>query len=122
MKRVAALAVVVALAGCGGTAQRAKPPAQPRLPRDLAQSWARQSDAVAAQLAAGNGCAGLGLATSLHAQFVAAVDSGRVPARLQETLGSAFADLQSRISCTPRPSHRRKGGHGDQQGNNEGGD
>jgi hypothetical protein len=109
VKRIAAVLVVLALAGCGGTAERAKPK-QPRLPRDLAQSWAQQSDAVAGALESGDGCTAQQLAVSLHAQFIAAVNERRVPPRLQEPLGAALNDLRSRITCIPpQPAEHGKG-------------
>jgi hypothetical protein len=101
MKRILLLLAVLALAGCGGAAEQAKPPKPPRLPHDLAVSWATQSDQVAGALAEGDGCTAQQLATDLQSQFVAAVNEGRVPRRLQEPLGSAFTDLQSRITCVP---------------------
>lgn len=100
MRRLALLVGVAALAGCGGAAEHVKPK-QPRLPRDLAQSWAQQSDAVAAALAAGDGCSARTLAAALQSHFIAAVNERRVPARLQEPLGSALNDLQGRITCAP---------------------
>jgi hypothetical protein len=121
MKRIAALALVLTLAGCGSTVERAKPK-QPRLPRDLAQTWAQQSDAVASALASGDGCTAQQLAASLNSQFIAAVNQRRVPPRLQEELGSALNDLQSRIACTP-PQDKHTGKHKDQgQHGDEGGD
>jgi hypothetical protein len=128
VKRIAAAAIVLALAGCGGAAEQRAKPKQPRLPRNLAQTWAQQSDAVASALASGDGCTAQQLATSLNSQFIAAVNERRVPPRLQEELGSALNDLQSRITCTPPPDqtkHKYKHTHDQgqgQQGNNEGGD
>jgi len=110
VRRIAAAALVLALAGCGGTAERAKPK-QPRLARDLAQSWAQQSDAVASALAAGDSCIAQQLAVSLNSQFIAAVNERRVPARLQEPLGAALNDLQSRITCVPPQPEKGKGKH-----------
>jgi hypothetical protein len=107
VRRIAAVALVLALAGCGGTAERAKPK-QPRLARDLAQSWAQQSDAVANALASGDGCTAQQLAVSLNSQFIAAVNERHVPARLQEPLGAALNDLQSRITCIPPAEHGKK--------------
>ena len=100
MRRLAALLVVLALAGCGGGAERTKPK-QPRLPHDLAASWAAQSDQVAGALAEGDGCTAQQVAANLQSQFIAAVNAGRVPRRLQEPLGAAVNDLHARITCTP---------------------
>lgn len=121
MKRLAIAAVVLALAGCGGAAQRAKP-TEPRLPTDLAQSWAQQSDAVATALASGDACTARRLAGSLRTQFISAVNAHRVPPRLQEPLGAALNDLQSRIACTPpqpagdQKKNKRDRGKGDGKG------
>jgi hypothetical protein len=122
VRRIAAAAIVLALAGCGGgTVERAKPK-QPRLPRDLAQTWAQQSDAVATALASGDGCTAQQLAASINSEFIAAVNERRVPPRLQEELGAALNDLRSRISCTPpqpvdsgkkqKEKHKKHGGEG----------
>jgi hypothetical protein len=127
MKRLSAagLVLVLALAGCGGAVERAKPK-PPRLPRDLAQSWAQQADQVGAALSAGDGCTAKQLAVSLRGQFISAVNDHRVPRRLQEPLGSAFNDLQSRTVCVPVTvrsgkqwnGHGGHGGHGDHGGKN----
>jgi hypothetical protein len=123
VKRIAAVAVVLTLAGCGGTVERAKPK-QPRLPRDLAQTWAQQSDAVASALASGDGCTAQQLAVSLNSQFIAAVNERRVPPRLQEPLGAALNDLQSRITCVPTQKHegKDKGKNKHKKHDEEGGD
>jgi hypothetical protein len=124
MRRAAALVLVVALAGCGSTVERAKPKPPPRLPRDLAQSWAQQADQMATALAAGDGCTAQQIAVALHAQFVSAVNGHRVPRRLQEPLGSAMNDLGSRTTCTPPPQWPGDGGgdHGNNgNGNGDGG-
>jgi hypothetical protein len=113
LKRVAAVVAVLALAGCGGTAERKTAPKQPRLSRDLAHSWAQQADQVAAAIAAGDGCTAQQLAGLLHAQFISAVNERRVPRRLQEPLGSAINDLQSRIVCAPVTADPRERARGD---------
>jgi hypothetical protein len=100
MRRLAGALVVLALAGCGGERAQTRPQ-QPRLPHDLAAAWAARSDQVAGALAEGDGCTAQRLATSLQSDFIAAVNAGRVPRRLQEPLGAAFNDLQGRIACVP---------------------
>jgi hypothetical protein len=121
VKRVGAAIVVLALAGCGGGAAEQAKPKQPRLPHDLAASWAAQSDQIAGALAEGDGCTAQQVAANLQSQFIAAVNEGRVPRRLQEPLGAAFNDLHGRITCIPpqpveehgdRDHHKHKDKHG----------
>jgi hypothetical protein len=101
---VAAVAATVVLAGCGsGAGTHSPPPPPPRLPHALAQSWARQADAVAAALAAGNGCKARTAATQLQHEVIAEVNAHRIPQRLLEPLSSGVNDLTARITCTPAP-------------------
>jgi hypothetical protein len=96
----AALAAALCLAGCGsGTERNAAP--QPRLPRQLAATLAAQSDAVAGALDAGDSCRALQFAESLRQETIAAINAGRVPAPLLETLQDRVNDLPSRIECVP---------------------
>jgi hypothetical protein len=121
MKRVAVLAVLL-LAGCGGAATVT--PRKPTLPRALASSLRTQADAVAAALAANDGCLARQRAIALQGSVIAAVNAHRVPPRFQEPLQSAVNDLAARITCTPPapapapPEHGRghgkHGKHGDQ--------
>jgi len=60
-----------------------------------------RSESVAARLESGEFCAARANAVALQQQTIGAINSGRVPAELQEELlGSANALLAS-ISCTP---------------------
>jgi len=109
------LGATLLLAGCGGAAQ---PQArQPHLPRALATSWRAQADAVAAALAAGDGCTAKTRAAALQSSVIDAVNAHRVSPRFQETLMAAVGDLASRIGCTrpaPAPApvvHGRGRGH-----------
>ena len=112
MRRAALLLVVAALAGCGG-AQPVKP-RQPHLPSSLAQPWRAGSDAVAAALAAGDGCLALQRATALRTAVIAAVNAHTLPPRFQEPLVSAVNDLVARIRCSPPPPSEHEGeGDGD---------
>ena len=106
MTRLALLAAAaLVLAGCGGGggggATRADP-VPPRLPRALAQTWAQQADAVAAALAAGDGCTAERLAGRLRAEVAGA--TGRAPRRLLAPVESAVDELAGRITCTPPPA------------------
>jgi hypothetical protein len=110
----AALAVALALGGCGSGAQRAAPP-PPHLPAALASQLASRSDEVARLLSRNDACGALAAATDLQRKTVAAINSGRVPARLQEPLQSAANDLVFRIRCVPPPAPDE-----DDKGKNEG--
>ena len=99
MKRLLILAVLV-LAGCGGGHEQATP-RQPHLPRALAASWRALSNAIAAALAARDGCTSQAHASALRASGIDAVNARRVSPRFQETLLAAVQDLPGRIGCTP---------------------
>ena len=79
-------------AGCGGG---------PSLPSEVATPLAERSDATAAALDARRFCAARADALALQERTIAAINTGSVPAELQEELlGSVNALLES-ISCTP---------------------
>jgi hypothetical protein len=107
---VALVGLAAVLGGCGSHASAPRPP---RLPRALAHAWAGQADAVAAALAAGDGCTARTRARRLQSEVVAAVNAHRVPARLLEPLSSGVNGLASRIVCVPPPAPPAPGeGHG----------
>jgi hypothetical protein len=120
----AACAAALCLSACGGGGhRRAAPP--PTLPRAVAQSLAARSDAVAAALAAGDGCHAARLARQLQQQTIAAINRRAVPTALQEPLSSAVNELVARVVCVPPPAPRKEHGHGKHRGHdkqNEGGD
>ena len=99
-----ALALVLVASGCGGSQARDTTPRPPHLPRTLAESWARQADAVASALAANDGCTGRTRAAALQRSFIDAVQEHRVPQRFLEPLGSGVNDLAGRITCTLPPT------------------
>jgi hypothetical protein len=96
----AAALAALCLSGCGAGAKRAAPH-PPKLPRDVATSLATRSDAVAAALAAGDGCRALSLARTLQAETVGAINARRVPPRLQEQLSGSVNELVARVTCVP---------------------
>jgi hypothetical protein len=122
------IAAVALLAGCGGSRPAQAPPPPPRLPHALGQAWSREADAVAAALAANDGCTAEQQAGRLRAQVIAAINAGRVPHPLLEPLTSAVNALPARITCTPPkpkppkppkpPKHGH--GHGHDHGNDKG--
>ena len=101
MKRFVLAIVVTALAGCGGAPEPKV--VQPHLPHALATQWRAQADAVAAALAAGDGCEARRRAAALQATVIDAVNRHRVPPRFQETLLGSVTGLAARIGCTPPP-------------------
>ncbi len=109
MKRLALLAAVLVLAGCGGGAEP-NAPKPPRLPRALAQSWARQADAVADALGGGDGCTAQRLAGELSTEVADAADAGQAPRRLLTALAVEVNGLPGRITCNPAPApkHEKK--------------
>jgi hypothetical protein len=112
------LALAALLAGCGGHARHTAPP-QPKLPAPLAQQLAERSDAVAAKFDAGDTCGALADARALQRQVVAAINTGRVPARLQEPLSAAANDLTVRITCAPPTAAKDHHGKGDHKGHDK---
>ena len=101
--RRSVLVLVLLAAGCGSTAKET-PPREPHLPRALAQSWARQADAVAASIASNDGCSAQTEVAALQQSVIAAVNEHRVPQRFREPLSSGVNDLADRITCTPPPA------------------
>ena len=111
MRRAAVLAALAAaLAGCGSQAAQPRP-AQPKLPRALAHAWAEQATAIAASLAANNGCEAQSRVAALQQEVNAAVNAHRIPRRLLEPLSSGVNDLAAQITCAPQlvPTTRGRG-------------
>ena len=116
------------LAGCGGGAKPAAAPA-PRLPHAVGQQLAARADAVAQELGSGDTCRAAAEARTLQQQTIAAINAGRVPARLQEPLQSGVNQLVARIRCippaAPPPTRTRVApvqhhGHGKHEGKGKG--
>jgi hypothetical protein len=105
----AAVAAALLLAGCGSGGERAAPP-PPRLPAALAAHLASRGDEVARLLRQNDGCGALAAAKTLQREAIAAVNTRRVPARLQEHLVGATNDLVFRIHCAPTPAENRHEG------------
>lgn len=104
MRRLFALVLLaLAAAGCGGSAKPRVVTVQPRLPRALAQDWQQQADAVAAALAANDGCTARAKAVALQQSVIQAIDARRIPRRFDETLQGAANELVDGIACTPPP-------------------
>lgn len=100
----AALLVTVALAACGGgdgASDETATTAAPTLPRALAEELALASDEVADLIEAGDGCAASERAAELRERTLAAVESGEVPAELEDPLVTAVETLATEIVCDP---------------------
>lgn len=93
MRRAALLLVVFAVAGCGGASK----PAEPPLPRALAQHWAHQADAIASA----SPCAAHGQATALRTDVILAVNRRKIPQHLLEPLTSKVNALAAHKACAP---------------------
>ena len=98
---------------------------QPKLPRALAHAWAQEANAIAASLAAGNGCDAQTRVAALQQEVMAAVNAHRIPRRLLEPLSSGINDLAAQVTCVPQPAPKEKSkgkGKGHKRHDNEGGD
>jgi hypothetical protein len=103
MRRAALVIVIVLVAAGCGAQTKDTPPREPHLPRALAESLARQADAVASALASNDGCAARTRAATLQQSVIAAVNEHHVPRRFLEPLSSGVNELAGRITCTPPP-------------------
>jgi hypothetical protein len=78
--------------------------AAPRLPRTVAAKLAVRSDALAAALRRGDGCAATIQMHGLERQTRLAIAAGRIPLALRGRLLAAVGDLTRRMpSCIPPP-------------------
>lgn len=135
MRLVPAVVAVLVLAGCGSSGPAKPTVVRPHLPHALAQDWSRRADAVAAALAAGDGCLAQQRAVALRTAVIR--NEARIGTRFQEPLTSAVNQLAERITCTPpapptppepeRPGnghgkakgHEKHGGHGKHKGRDD---
>lgn len=94
---LAALSLVVALAGCGGSAEPSAE--ESALPRALASDLAATSEAIADALDGGDLCGAAQLADELDDAVEVAVAEGRVPAEFQGELEETAVELQNGVNC-----------------------
>jgi hypothetical protein len=105
MRRLALSAALIALAGCGG--EETQREAAPTLPPALAERLARDADAVADRLDAGDPCAAVPVALRLRTRAIEAVNGPAVPAALKEELLSnaqAVYDRAAQACSKARPA------------------
>ena len=81
---------------------------------------AARSDAVANAIAEGTSCRARAFAEQLQRDTIAAVNGGRVDARLQEELTSAVNDLVGRVQCLPPVAQPREGPEEDEDDDRRG--
>ena len=114
---LALLALVLALAGCGGTTPQT---ASSAIPRVAADKLAAQSESIAAAWEAGDTCGAARQADDLRHAADDAIAAGDIPAAYQEELESAVVNLQNTANCTEEEDHGK--GKGEDKGKGRGHD
>ena len=95
---LASLALVLALAGCGGATTSQTESAA--IPRSVADRLAAQSESIAAAWEAGDTCGAAQQADDLRHAADDAIAAGDVPAAYQDDLEAAVVNLQNSANCT----------------------
>jgi hypothetical protein len=110
---VAALALLLVLAACGG-----ENASQSRtgIPADVAARLASQSDAIAASLEAGDECGAAHEADDLRSAAEQAVARGSVPAEFRDELEAAVSALQNDVNCPAPEQMDEDNGKGKKKG------
>jgi hypothetical protein len=109
---LAALAVVIGAAGCGGASSSET---QSSIPESVAGRLAAQSESIVAQLEAGDDCGAAQQADDLRHAADKAISTGQVPAAYQDKLEAAVRSLQNAVNCAPS-----KDSQGDENGKDKG--
>ena len=116
---LASLAVVLALAGCGGATTTQTESAA--IPHSVAGRLAAQSESIAAAWEAGDTCGAARQADDLRHAADDAIAAGDIPAAYQDELESAVVNLQNTANCTEEEDHEDHGkGKGEGEGKGEG--
>lgn len=110
---LASLAVVLALAGCGGAAPTQKRAA---IPRSVADRLAAQSESIAAAWEAGDTCGAAQQADELRHSADDAVKAGQIPPAYQDDLQAAVLNLQNTANCTVESDEDDGAGEGKDKG------
>jgi hypothetical protein len=116
---LASLAVVLAVAGCGGATPTQTKSAE--IPRSVANRLAAQSESIAAAWEAGDECGAAQQADDLRHAADDAVASGDIPAAYQDELESAVVNLQNTANCVEEDDHEDQG-KGEDEGKGKGHD
>ena len=101
------LAVVLALAGCGGATPTQTESAA--IPHSVAGRLAAQSESIAAAWEAGDTCGAARQADDLRHAADDAIAAGDIPAAYQDELESAVVNLQNTANCTQEEDHEDHG-------------
>jgi len=115
---LASLAVVLALAGCGGATTTQTESAA--IPHSVAARLAAQSESIAAAWEAGDTCGAARQADDLRHAADDAIAAGDIPAAYQDELESAVVNLQNTANCTEEDSEDH--GKGEDKGKGRGHD
>jgi len=115
---LASLAVVLALAGCGGATPTQTESAA--IPHSVAGRLAAQSESIAAAWEAGDTCGAARQADDLRHAADDAIAAGDIPAAYQDELESAVVNLQNTANCTEEDSEDH--GKGEDKGKGRGHD
>ena len=99
------LALVVALAGCGGAAPTNT---QSAIPRSVAERLATQSESIA-ETWGSDPCGAAQQADDLKHAVDDAIASGEIPAAYQDELEAAAVNLQNTANCPEEPGEKDKG-------------
>ena len=110
---LASLAVVLAIAGCGGAAPTQKNAA---IPRSVAERLAAQSESIAAAWEAGDTCGAAQQADELEHAAADAVAAGQIPAAYRDDLEAAVVNLQNTANCTVESSENEGPGESKDKG------
>ena len=106
-RALASLAVVLALAGCGGATPTQTESAS--IPRSVADRLAAQSESIAAAWEAGDTCGAAKQADDLKHAADDAIRAGDIPAAYQDELESAVVNLQNTANCVEEDDHKDHG-------------
>jgi hypothetical protein len=109
---------LLVLAGCGSDEQPT--PQEPAIGGALAEDLSAQADTIAATYESGDVCGAAQQADELVNDVAAAIDSGDVPAALQDPLLETAQKLQNDINCAQseeKDEDDKKKGKGKDKGN-----
>ena len=103
----ASLALVLALAGCGGSTPTQSDSSA--IPRSAADKLADQSESIAAAWEAGDTCGAAQQADDLRHAVEDALAAGEIPAAYQDELQAAVENLQNTANCTEEGDEEEHG-------------